>query len=349
MNTHNFNKIAQQDTLINPQTNLRDTINIADTSYLLNKKVLGKADFQNYITGPQQKKTTEVNCELVNKQPDFFNFQLNDKSFLETYKENAWYYLYQNKLQSVSKIHNTNKFYTTPLIEVNKETTSINIDPTAKTSSNPDWLIAPILAGLITSVFVFKAYGKYFGLLYESIFFRFAAKKIINEKNLSFKRFSILLDTLFILSFSLIIDQLLYKLELYSPPTGTEFLLALIVSIILISIKAIRFVFFRGFVLFTKQNLFFKDLYINSLLYTRILGLILLPLVFLIIYVATHVAQLFVYFAIFTISITLIYRTIRTIKVFIDNGFSIFYFILYLCALEIAPLLVIWKEVQSRL
>jgi len=44
----------------------------------------------------------------------------------------------------------------------------------------------------------------------------------------------------------------------------------------------------------------------------------------------------------------MIFRMIRTIKVFIDNGLSIFYFILYLCALEIVPLLVIWKEVQAR-
>jgi hypothetical protein len=43
------------------------------------------------------------------------------------------------------------------------------------------------------------------------------------------------------------------------------------------------------------------------------------------------------------ISIFLIIRALRLMSIFIDRHVSIFYFILYLCALEVLPVLVIFK------
>jgi hypothetical protein len=68
----------------------------------------------------------------------------------------------------------------------------------------------------------------------------------------------------------------------------------------------------------------------------------------LITYTRGFISTFIIYLSISITIIILIIRIIRILRVFVDRGFSIFYFILYLCALEISPLLIIWKVVISR-
>lgn len=298
----------------------------------------------NNLSLVQSSDTTKVKVK-----PEYKKISYNNNSLINCFETTKWFNNTEDKYFYLFKKHKIKKNEAL-VFSSNNIKTSLNtikeVKPQERNFVSNDWYIVPIIIGLITFAFVFKVYRKYFGKLFESGFYRYVSKKLVDDKNVSFKRFSFILDFLFIISFSLIIDQTLRRLNLYSPPVGLEFLLAILVALFLFSIRVLRFIVFRLFILFTNQKTFFNDLYINLLLYTRILGLILLPLVFLILYTSSQMSLIFICFSGFIIAITMIIRTIRSMRVFIDNGLSIFYFILYLCALEIAPFLVAWKELQ---
>lgn len=322
----------------------KDTIKInskVDSNVIFHKPKLFKALHNNIQTDTAKLPSTITTRDYTFTNNDLINSYISSNIFK---KEDIPTY---NILRQSEKTHITKPIFT-PLKSESSGSTLKQIYPKERFSQSTDWYIIPVLAGLIAFVFVYNAYSKYFGQLYESVFFRFVSKKLVNDKNVAFRRFGFILDFLFILSFSLLIDQILFRFNLYVPAKGTEYYLAIFVATFIVAMKIIRFIVFRISALFTNQNIFIRDLYVNSLLYTRILGLVLVPLVFLMIYFTSQLSLIVILLSLFIVFIALLFRMIRSIKVFIDNGFSIFYFILYLCALEIAPLLVIWKEVQAR-
>lgn len=342
---NNSLNILQQDTTILINKHIHDSSQISTP-----KEYRVVRSEQNLFVHTTQNNSKEDTLQVV-VIPEYKKYKFNDNTLVNSFKDTKWFNNTEDKIYYLFDKQANNTKSTLVYIageRVNKQKSIKIIEPKEKIVSNYDWYIIPVLTGLITLAFIFSSYKKYFSKLYESVFFRYVSKKLADDKNVSFKRFTFILDFLFIISFSLIIDQILQKFNIYAPPKGSEYILALFISIFLFVLRIIRYIIFKLSMLFTNQISFLKDLYVNSLLYNRILGLILLPLVFLVIYSTNQVALIFVYLSIFIICINQIFRIFRTIKVFIDNGLSIFYFILYLCALEIAPLLVVWKEVQAR-
>ena len=73
-------------------------------------------------------------------------------------------------------------------------------------------------------------------------------------------------------------------------------------------------------------------------------GLILLPVNIILAYSPAAVREVTIQISVFIIAAMFLYRLIRAIGIWIGiPGFSFFYLFLYLCAFEIAPLLIIWK------
>ena len=90
---------------------------------------------------------------------------------------------------------------------------------------------------------------------------------------------------------------------------------------------------------FMVQN--FSKIYIyNMFLYNRIIGLIIFPAVAIMPYIAATVTP-FIVFAVIAISYLL--KIWRIFQIINDQNVSFFYFILYLCTLEILPLLLLIK------
>jgi len=76
-----------------------------------------------------------------------------------------------------------------------------------------------------------------------------------------------------------------------------------------------------------------------------VFGVVAVPFVFIMAY-GKGIPQSISFYALASLFIImLILRFFRSLKVFLNKGFSIFYFILYLCALEIIPVLIVFKEI----
>jgi len=308
----------------------------------------------NYSTSKSNKSTEQDNqitkSDSIQNTPNFCEIKINHKSLISNYKETFYESLSVQKICYITKNEDDNIISSVVLNEGIKtsHSTEAILTINEKGKNNTDWVLIPLLFGLFTMALVITFYRKYLGQLLERIVYYFASSNNRKSKSIPFQSLTVILDFLFIISFSMLADLVVKKLGLYTPPIKYPFFVFLLVGAFLLFLRIFRWTIYNLTALFSNQTVFFKDLFSNSTLYTRTLGVFLLPIVFLISYTTGFITTILIYFAVIITIIFLIIRIIRLFKVFIVGGFSIFYFILYLCALEIAPLLIIWKEVNSR-
>ena len=88
----------------------------------------------------------------------------------------------------------------------------------------------------------------------------------------------------------------------------------------------------------------FSRIYIyNMFLFNRNTGLLIFPLVTVIPFVSDEIMPIVIYSVIVAVAISYIFKLLRIIQIISGLNISVFYFILYLCALEILPLLLLAK------
>lgn len=342
-----YSNTFYQDTIIKPRSS-SDTTTVFKISH---KTTI----IQNLSTETKQKINVvaiplEHKKDSVVDQPNFFLANNQDNSLINSYESNIWF---KTSTDSNCYIINKERINTLkPVVFFEKHENKTHIEKGITIKEKPktlgEWTIVPILLGMFLLSIIVTRHRKYLGLLFESIVYRFSSNKFLNEKNSQFQRMKFILDILFVISFSLVVDQIVKGLGLYSPPEKFQFIIFVAIASLLIVLRLFRLIVFKLSALFSNHQVFFKDLFNSASLYTRTMGIFLLPLVFLITYSTGFINIMFIYLSIFIIFIMLILRIISMFRAFILGGFSIFYFILYLCALEIAPLLVILKEVKSR-
>lgn len=90
-----------------------------------------------------------------------------------------------------------------------------------------------------------------------------------------------------------------------------------------------------------------KEMVTNLWVYNTVIGLMISPFVIALFYVRPTSVQPLIYLIFTIFSIYLIFRFIRLIKILFEYRVSILYMILYLCALEILPFLVIYKILEE--
>lgn len=333
----------------NPQDTLQQSK--PDSIALKNITKTTISNYQNIAIKKQNIPTVDIATKTDSLSiPEFSTILIKDKSLIDNYKTYKWLNsscdsnVYLEKKQEVTK----NRILHISESTVEKKKISSDYSIKQRIDTSYDWVFIPSILGLILLAGIATFYRKYFGLLFESIFYRYSNNKILNEKNSNYQRLTFILDILYVISFSLAIDQIVKGLDLFSPPQNLKYIVFVALACLLLLLRLFRYFVFKISAVFSNHKIFLKDLFNTSSLYTRTLGITLVPLAFLMAYSTSTLNSISVYTTLILISIMLILRTISMIRSFILGGISIFYFILYLCALEIVPLLIIIKEVKSR-
>lgn len=307
-----------------------------------------------YPKNVQNKQAINTDNSLAKKdslvKPDFLTIKLNHNSLIDNYKTYKWL---NRDIDSNCYIINKQIVTEKKIIHISESSEGrkkVSSDYTVKQriDTSYDWVFIPSILGLVFLAAIITFYRKYFGLLFESIFYRYSNNKILKEKNSNYQRLTLILDILYVISFSLAIDQIVRGLGIFLPPDNMKYIVFVAFVGLLIVLKLFRVLIFKMAALFSNHEVFLKDLFNSSSLYTRTLGIVLVPFAFIMAYSTSSLNIIFVYSTLVLIFIMLILRTISMIRSFILGGISIFYFILYLCALEIVPLLIIIKELKSR-
>ena len=217
--------------------------------------------------------------------------------------------------------------------------------PVAISRDTPDWLffIILLIIALLTWLKVF--YRKNVMQIFEAFFSNIVANQIVRDENILVQRASVLLT----IAFNLAAALLLYMLsEIYDWPipyaAGSGFSKFIIFALLISFSYTAKFIVLKlaGF-LFRIEKAIATYIF-NIFIINNVLGILLVLLVIGIAYLPASTTDYIVPAAAMLVCFAYIYRFLRGLVIgFSYNSYSNIYLFLYLCALEIAPLLIIIK------
>ncbi len=280
--------------------------------------------FANYIYQQQGSNGSSTSRDtLVNLADSLVNDSINQSNFFEI---NA---LEKIPFRKVEKTHT-------------KDTTStknVLFDPSIRINTNTTW---PSL--ILTLATLLLAFTKAFGLtrfrqIYKSLFSLYAAHEITREERVFFHRVNFSLFIIYLTNISLL---LYYLSSSFKQEPASPFLFPIILMIV-ISSYSLKFVSNAVFAHFFSHEQMVSSYTYNVLLYNYLLGIFLIPALALVYFSNINDITLLKFIILPLIIIVLTIRFIRFFTIGISNNISIVYIILYICTLEILPLVVLGK------
>jgi len=210
------------------------------------------------------------------------------------------------------------------------------------TSFNSDWMVGVLFFALILMAIIRFSFSKFLFRVFDSIINYQTSSNLLLEKNMRNLRGSLFLNLLFYVNFTLFIVQyFVYILSLNQNHNNIVFFLYCFVG--LVALYGAKFIFIR-FVGYIFNGIKESKEYLHTIfIYNKNLGVILLPITLSVPYITQHATPLLLNAGLILTLIFYILRLFRGVKILFRQHVSIFYMILYLCALEILPLLMIYK------
>ena len=212
--------------------------------------------------------------------------------------------------------------------------------------ANIDWIFWTYVIIALLFLWIQIFYRKYYNGLFNSSVSYHMSSKLFNERNIMARRVSVVLNFIYTVSVSLIIFRMFQYLGIKSR-TFDRFSLFLIILnlIILYSLSKAIFQKIIGFVFYRLDQI--NEYLHNVYVYNKILGIFLLPLTFAAFYTPDNIAEILLVAAILFYIFSLIFKVIRGFQIIFKNDVLIFYSILYLCTLEILPVIIGIKLFKS--
>ena len=222
------------------------------------------------------------------------------------------------------------------------KTNSINQHPF--NYSTTDWLL--LLVFILISFFSYNKYHnkkRFYQILKATISNR-SINQLNRDGDIFKERISLVLTILYLLSFSLFVFLLLHyfynlkNLDFFNLKFYIKILLV-ITALFVIKFSVTRFV---GFIF--KNNNASSYYNLNNFIFNFSLGVFLLPINIFILYSNKNYSSFFVIFGAFFLLIISIIKFYRAVVIGVSfSKFSNYYLFLYLCTLEILPLLILLK------
>ena len=219
-----------------------------------------------------------------------------------------------------------------------------NANKSFKSLNGEFWLMAVLLSVLLIFAFVKKQYNSKLSAYFQSLISYHTFNKMYKEQNSFNQKLAFFLTILFDVNLSLLIFYSLYYWGIIDSGSLNYFI---ILAYVILS-YALFFMFNKliAFV-FESYDLINNNLY-NFNLTHRVLALFLLPMVLIIPYVPHLLSEILLFLAWGITLLSFIHRWGRSIKISFKFRVSYFYMILYLCALEIIPLMFIFKMILDK-
>jgi len=208
--------------------------------------------------------------------------------------------------------------------------------------SIPDWYFIAILIVLSAFASARIFYGKFLHSVWVSSYSFQLAGKTYKDRGIVQRRFEIGLDLMYLVNASLFV----YLLNSYFDPGIIEIegawvvlmSFAVLTTLIFLRILTMRLIS----LIFLQSDLFLGFLY-HYFIFSKVTGMVLLPFILAIPYTHGKIHEVLIFTGISLIFIIQIIRLFRVFIYVIKNVVLLYYLILYLCILEILPLLVIIK------
>ena len=169
---------------------------------------------------------------------------------------------------------------------------------------------------------------------------------MFREKNTLMEKASLLVNLLFLSNISIFVIQLaqFFNIEFGKIKYYYVYLMVFSGLFILYIFRGLTS-WFVGFV-FLKEKIF-KEYFHNVNIYTKNTGLFLFPIVITLQFLSYEYLAFIIYIGLAGVGVLYILLIQRSFQLINRKNVSVFYMILYLCAFEFAPLLIIYKLLLS--
>lgn len=205
-----------------------------------------------------------------------------------------------------------------------------------------DWITILLIGSFLLLGWIRLFSKKYLGSLVKSVISYKESNTLYREKNSLMERASFMVNLLFLSNVAVFVIQIkhLWNIEIEEI---SDWIFYFVVVASLIALYIFRGVSsaFIGYV-FLKQRVF-SEFFHNVNIFTKITGLFLFPVVVAIQFLPYDYLNIMVYSGFSIIAVLYLLMLVRSFQIIIRKNVSIFYMILYLCAFEFAPFLIIYK------
>ena len=288
-------------------------------------------------------------AKLVYDNIRIYDFNLGKNLNEDQFNQN---YLYNIPSVKITENKKNNKVFLSDEKNSNKELYSIT---EKKIEFKPrfigqklhfDWISLILFVSFILLGWIRYFFGKYLSSVVKSTISFQETSSLFRDKNSLSERVFILLNLFFVSNTSIFAMQIAH---FYNFDFGVKqtFILYILIFSSLIGLYIFRAMssWFVGF-LFLKQKVF-AEYFHNVNIFSKNIGLFLFPIVLILQFLTYEYIGIILYIGVFGIIILYFLQIIRSFQIIIRKKVSIFYMILYLCAFEIAPFLVIYKLLLS--
>lgn len=226
----------------------------------------------------------------------------------------------------------------------------INEEPVPRVELHPGWLF-PLLVIVIASIgFMRMVHGRSFNLLIQSVFNNNLANQLIRDDNVLVQRANFLFSIMFSLVAALVLYQASIAFGWKLAGIGPGFLRYAFLAVLVSGIYTFKFIIIKMTGLVFNQGREFTAYVFNIFLVNFLLSLLLTPIIVFIGFSDLIPARVLIFIAAALFASAFLFRIGRGILIGLrsQGGFSPVYLFLYLCALEIAPLLVLIKVIAQQ-
>jgi hypothetical protein len=207
-----------------------------------------------------------------------------------------------------------------------------------------DWLTVSLIVMMVFFTWFRLFYYKIFRQLLTSYFNMTASNQIVRDESYLLQRASLVISTISYLLGGLFLYQIsvLYDWQIYWLQKG---LMRFVLFSLIIAISySIKMILLRGLSVIFNQEKAAGSYIFNLFLMIMMAGLILFPANIFLAYSSAEVKQIVAIASFVLIGLMFLFRLSRAVRIWFSiPQFSFFYLFLYLCAFEVAPLLVVWK------
>jgi hypothetical protein len=222
----------------------------------------------------------------------------------------------------------------------------VNVLPRERNNQSIDWFLGFFLSITLLFIWIRMFYGKYFSLLANALISFQISTKLFRERNVLVRRVSLVLDFIYFMVVSIFTFEIITHFGLIKFDLSRLNLFLLLLNIIMMySLIRIALLRLTGF-LFLNQGLFSEYIH-NTFVVNKGAGIVLFPVVITAHYFPHPVVSAVLVTGLFILAMAFIWKTIRVYQIIKRKDVVLFYLILYLCTLEILPLLLGYKFVIS--
>jgi hypothetical protein len=211
-----------------------------------------------------------------------------------------------------------------------------------------DWQMLIFITVILLFIWIRIFYNKFFTILSNSLVSYQLSAKVFHEKNVLLKRVSFVLDVIYLIVLSVFLYEC-FAFRNLAPMKMTSYNLFLLLFNIIILFTLTRSLILKLFNTLFKTESIVSEYVHNNFIINKSIGIVLFPVVFAVCYMPESFVRVLLWGGLLILGSGIIFKIIRGYQIIIRKDVLFIYLILYLCTLEILPLLLGYKVFMSLL